>query len=166
MNNAGVYEEHRIDGAEWEEWRRAWERTVAVNLLGPAHLSYWAARRMIDAGGGRIVNVTSRGAFRGEPTAPAYGAAKAGLNALTGSLAKALAPRGIFVAAVAPGFVETDMAEPFLAGPGGEAIRAQSPLGRAAAPEEIAEVVLFLASGRCGFATGAVVDANGASHLR
>ncbi|MBN1826948.1 MAG: SDR family oxidoreductase [Candidatus Eisenbacteria bacterium] len=166
VNNAGVFEEHRIDEADWEEWRRAWERTVAVNLMGPAHLCFWAARRMMEKGGGRIVNVSSRGAFRGEPFAPAYGASKAGLNALTGSLAKALAPRGVFVACVAPGFVETDMAEPFLHGPEGDAVRAQSPLGRPASPEEIAELILFLASGRCDFATGAVVDANGASYLR
>jgi len=89
---------------------------------------------MVAAGGGRIVNVSSRGAFRGEPEHPAYGASKAGLNSLSQSLAVALAPHGITVAAVAPGFVETDMAAGRLAGTAGDQIRAQSPFGRVAGP--------------------------------
>src|SRR5947209_16169438 len=95
---------------------------------------------------GRIVNVGSRGAFRGEPNQPAYGASKAGLIAFGQSLARALGPRGISVTAVAPGFVETDMAADELAGESGVRRRAESPLGRIATPEEIAAAVLYLAS--------------------
>ena len=121
---------------------------------------------MMGAGGGRIVNVSSRGAFRGEPEQPAYGASKAALNALSQSLAQHLAPYGIFVGVVAPGFVETDMAAERLRGEAGDAIRAQSPLGRVARPEEVAYAVLFLASEGAAFATGAILDVNGASYLR
>jgi NAD(P)-dependent dehydrogenase (short-subunit alcohol dehydrogenase family) len=121
---------------------------------------------MREHGGGRIVNVSSRGAFRGEPRCPAYGASKAGLNAMTQSLAQHVASLGIFVGAVAPGFVETDMAKTSLQGPDGDAIRHQSPLGRVARPEEVAHAVLFLASPGAEFSTGAIIDVNGASYLR
>jgi 3-oxoacyl-[acyl-carrier protein] reductase len=112
------------------------------------------------------VNVSSRGAFRGEPGHPAYGASKAGLNSLGQSMARALGGHGIYVTTVAPGYVETDMAAPFLEGPGGDAIRAQSPLGRAATAEEVARVVVFLATPGAESTTGTVVDVNGASYLR
>jgi NAD(P)-dependent dehydrogenase (short-subunit alcohol dehydrogenase family) len=121
---------------------------------------------MMAAGGGRIVNVSSRGAFRGEPLNPAYGASKAGLNAMGQSLAVALAPYNIVVTGVAPGFVETDMAARHLEGPGGDAIRAQSPFGRVARPAEIADAVVFLASPEAQWASGAILDLNGASYLR
>jgi NAD(P)-dependent dehydrogenase (short-subunit alcohol dehydrogenase family) len=110
--------------------------------------------------------VTSRGAYRGEPQAPAYGAAKAGLNSLSQSLAQALAPHGVIVTAVAPGWVETDMATSHLEGKEGETIRAQSPMQRVATADEIADVVLFLAATKAEFVTGAVIDVNGASYLR
>ena len=121
---------------------------------------------MKEHNGGRIVNVSSRGAFRGEPDAPAYGASKAGLNALGQSLAKALGGEGIFVFTVAPGFVETKMAQPGLSGPKGDFIRNESPLGRVAKPEEVARTVAFLAADGSEFLTGCVVDVNGASYLR
>jgi NAD(P)-dependent dehydrogenase (short-subunit alcohol dehydrogenase family) len=121
---------------------------------------------MIPRGGGRIVNVSSRGAFRGEPSHPAYGASKAGLNALGQSLAVPLGKHGIAVATVAPGFVETDMAMDRLNSPEGGAIRAQSPFNRVAAPEEIAAAVLWLASPEAEWASGAILDLNGASYLR
>jgi len=154
VNNAGIYEAESITRASDGEWRPHWERNLSVNLLGPANLMYRAARRMMEGGGGRIVNVTSRGAFRGEPDAPAYGAAKAALGSLGQSLAQALAPYKIYVMTVAPGWVETEMAADYLRGPRGEEIRSQSPLDRVATPEEVAEAVAFLASGRCDFATG------------
>jgi 3-oxoacyl-[acyl-carrier protein] reductase len=116
--------------------------------------------------GGRIINVSSRGAFRGEPDSPAYGASKAGLNALGQSLAISLAPHGIAVATVAPGFVETDMTNEHLKAPRGDAIRAQSPFGRVGRPEEVAAAVLWLASAEAEWASGAVLDLNGASYLR
>lgn len=166
VNNAGIYALHPPLETGPADWLEAWESNLATNLLGPAHLMYWASRHMADAGGGRIVNVSSRGAFRGEPDAPAYGAAKAGLNSLSQSFAKKLAPRGIFVGVVAPGFVDTDMAGPFLEGEVGREIKAQSPLQRAARPDEIARIVEFLASDGIEYATGCIVDANGASYLR
>jgi NAD(P)-dependent dehydrogenase (short-subunit alcohol dehydrogenase family) len=166
VNNAGIYEQHPILETSYEDWQRVWRRTLDVNLVGPANLLHAVVPHMVAAGGGRIVNISSRGAFRGEPDHPAYGASKAGLNSLSQSMALALGRHGIYVTTVAPGFVETDMAAPFLEGPGGEAIRAQSPLNRAATAEEVAKVVVFLATPGAESTTGAVVDVNGASYLR
>lgn len=166
VNNAGVGGHHRPDEVGYAAWQEAWQRILAVNLIGAANVSYCAARHMMANGGGRIVNVSSRGAFRGEPDQPAYGASKAGLNAMSQSLAQRLAPYGIFVGVVAPGFVETDLAAERLAGPQGDDIRGQSPLGRVARPEEVAHAVLFLASSGAEFSTGTIIDVNGASYLR
>jgi len=166
VNNAGIFEEHPVPDVDYAAWQDVWQRTLGVNLLGPANLSYCVARHMIQNGGGRIVNVSSRGAFRGEPEAPAYGASKAGLNAMSQSLAKALAPHNVFVYVVAPGWVATDMASPWMAGAEGEAIKQQSPLGRLAQPEEVARTVVFLASEGTDSLTGCIVDINGASYLR
>jgi 3-oxoacyl-[acyl-carrier protein] reductase len=166
VNNAGIYQEHPILETGYEEWQRIWRRTIETNLLGPANLMHAVAPHMVAAGGGRIVNVSSRGAFRGEPRYPAYGASKAGLNSLGQSMARALGPHGIYVTTVAPGYVETDMAAPFLEGPEGDAVRAQSPLDRAATPQEVARVVVFLATPGAESTTGAIVDVNGASYLR
>jgi 3-oxoacyl-[acyl-carrier protein] reductase len=166
VNNAGIYEEHPVLTTGDEDWRRIWRRTIDTNLIGPANLIHAVAPHMVAAGGGRIVNVSSRGAFRGEPSHPAYGASKAGLNSLGQSMARALGGHGIYVTTVAPGYVETDMAAPFLEGSRGDTIRAQSPLNRAATPEEVARVVVFLATPGAESTTGAVVDVNGASYLR
>jgi len=166
VNNAGLFQSHPPGEVTFQRWRQVWERTLAVNLRGPADLMYWAARQMISQGGGHIVNVSSRGAFRGEPEAPAYGASKAGLNALSQSLARALAPDHVYITVVAPGFVRTDMVSDLLSGPAGGDIERQSPLGRVAEPEEVAEVIVFLASERADYLTGAIVDVNGASYLR
>jgi NAD(P)-dependent dehydrogenase (short-subunit alcohol dehydrogenase family) len=166
VNNAGIFSAHPIDRTDYDRWLKDWQKILATNLQGPANLIYWAARQMMKQGGGRIVNISSRGAFRGEPDAPAYGASKAGLNALSQSLAQALALHNIFVTVVAPGFVETDMATELLSGPDGAKIKQQSPLGRVARPEEVARVVLFLASEDSDYLTGAIIDVNGASYLR
>ena len=166
VNNAGIYEMHPPDSVDYAFWQDSWRRTIDVNLIGAANASYCAARQMMKQGGGKIVNVTSRGAFRGEPEGPAYGASKAGQNAMSQSLAKALAPHNIFVYAVAPGWVATDMAAEFLTGPAGENIRSQSPLKRVASPEEIARAVVMLASEGTDFMTGCILDVNGASYLR
>ncbi|MCY3799412.1 MAG: SDR family oxidoreductase [Chloroflexi bacterium] len=166
VNNAGIYEELLLTDASYQEWQAHFARTLNVNLVGAANASFCAAQAMIKTGGGRIVNISSRGAFRGEPSAPAYGASKAGMNSLGGSLAKLLAPHNIFVGTVAPGFVETDMVAERLAKPDGDAIRQQSPLGRIAKPEEVAYAAMFLASEGAEFSTGAIVDVNGASYLR
>jgi NAD(P)-dependent dehydrogenase (short-subunit alcohol dehydrogenase family) len=97
VNNAGVYEFHPVAATTFEDWRTSWEKTILTNLMGPAHLSYHVIRHMLQSDGGKIINITSRGAFRGEPKAPAYGASKAGLNAFSQSMAQALAPNNIFV---------------------------------------------------------------------
>jgi NAD(P)-dependent dehydrogenase (short-subunit alcohol dehydrogenase family) len=166
INNAGVYEFHPAATTTFEGWQRSWEKTIFTNLMGPAHLTYCVARHMMKNGGGKIINITSRGAFRGEPNAPAYGASKAGLNAFSQSMAQALAPANVFVYAIAPGFVETDMADFLLSGPQGDAIRAQSPLNRAARPAEVAGVAVFLAGEGTEYLTGSIIDVNGASYLR
>jgi 3-oxoacyl-[acyl-carrier protein] reductase len=166
VNNAGVFIPHPIDNTTYEEWQRAWHDTLAVNLLGAANATWCSVPHMIEAGAGRIVNVSSRGAFRGEPDQPAYGASKAALVAFGQSLARALGPYRIAVTTVAPGWTATDMAAETLAGPRAEEIRADSPLGRAATPEEVAHAVLYLASPEAEMASGTVIDANGASFLR
>ncbi|MCX5195396.1 SDR family oxidoreductase [Streptomyces sp. NBC_00249] len=167
VNNAAVMIAHPLPTSSYADWQEAWQRTAAVNLFGAANLSYCAARRMIDAGrAGRIVNVGSRGAFRGEPDHPAYGATKAALHALGQSLAVSLAPHGIAVASVAPGFVATERVADRLDGAEGERIRAQSPFGRVATPEEVASAVLYLASPGAVWSSGTVLDVNGASYLR
>jgi 3-oxoacyl-[acyl-carrier protein] reductase len=166
VNNAGVYRMHPPLQTNEKAWRAAWRGTLAANLEGPAHLSHLAARAMAKFGGGRIVNISSRGAFRGEPQAPAYAASKAGLNALSQSLAKALAPSNIFVFCIAPGWVETGMAAEFLAGPGGAEILAQHPLGRVATAAEVASAAVYCALDAPAAMTGSIIDVNGASYLR
>ncbi len=166
VNNAGVFGQQPPTGEAYEAWQAHWRKTLDVNLLGPANTSYCAVRHMRRQGGGRIINISSRGAFRGEPDNPAYGASKAGLNALSQSLALALAGDGIYVFAVAPGFVETAMARPYLTGEMASAIRNQSPLGRVARAEEVAYWVTCLAAEGAEFATGTIIDVNGASYLR
>lgn len=167
VNNAAIYEDHPLAEVDYETWQASWRRTIDTNVIGSANMCYCVARHMIARGaGGRIVNVSSRGAFRGEPTGPAYGASKAALNSMSQSLAKYLAPYNISVGVVAPGFVETDMARESLTGESGREIRSQSPFNRVARPEEVAFAVLFLASEESEFMTGAIIDINGASYLR
>lgn len=166
VNNAGIFKLHPIAEISYSEWQQVWQDTLAVNLTGAANTTYCAAQHMIKAGGGRIINVSSRGAFRGEPDQPAYGASKAAMNAMGQSLAQALGPHNIFIGTVAPGFVDTDMARDWLEGEKGESIRGQSPLNRVAQPQEVALGILFLASEGSEFMTGAILDINGASYLR
>lgn len=166
INNAGVFVDHPIETTTYEEWQAAWSQTLGVNLIGAANVSWCALRHMPKNGTSRIVNIGSRGAFRGEPLSPAYGASKAAIVAFGQSIAKALAPMHIGVTTLAPGFVETEMASRLLDGPEGPGIRAQSPFNRAARPEELAKAVYFLASPDSEWASGAVLDFNGASYLR
>lgn len=170
INNAGIYVEHDITTATYEQWQRVWRQTLDLNLVGTANVTWCVVRHLLDRSdgpaGARIITVGSRGAYRGEPTAPAYAASKAGVHALTQSLAIALAPYGIGAAAVAPGFVRTDMTDDILSEPRGNAIRAQSPFGRVAEPAEIADAVAWLVSPAALWASGAVLDLNGASYLR
>ncbi len=165
VNNAGIYAKNAFGEMTYEQWQAGWAQTIQTNLIGAANAAFCAAQHMMHHGGGRIINISSRGAFRGEPEAPDYGASKAGMNAMSQSLAKALAPHKIYVTAIAPGWVETDMATDYLAVRGDE-IRNQSPLGRIATPDEVAYTTLFLASAGAEFLTGGIVDINGASYLR
>ena len=164
--------DHPLEETSYEDWVQVWERTLATNLLGPANLTWCVARHMIKtppADGvavGTIVNVGSRGAYRGEPDIPAYGASKAALHAFGQSMAQRLGRHGIAVTSIAPGFIATEMAGYAMDGPGGDAVRAQSPFGRVATPEEVARAVCALASPGAVWASGAVLDFNGASHLR
>ena len=165
VNNAGIYVWHPVTEVSYEQWQDAWRQTLAVNLTGAANVTWCAVQHMKETGG-RIVNVSSRGAFRGEPRHPAYGASKAGLNGFGQSMARALAPLGISVGTVAPGYVETEMAAADLNSARGDEIRAQSPFNRVATPEEIAAAVIYLASDAAEWASGTIIDLNGASYLR
>ena len=162
INNAGIYDEHPLTTG-FEVWNAVVERTLATNFLSVARLSFFAARTMVQQGSGRIINISSRGAFRGEPTAPAYAASKAAVNAFGQSLAKALGPKGVCVFAVAPGWVSTARVAQHTADP---LVLAEQPLGRVATPAEVAQVVTFCALDAPESLTGAVLDVNGASYLR
>ncbi|WP_207497138.1 SDR family NAD(P)-dependent oxidoreductase [Aridibaculum aurantiacum] len=166
VNNAGVFLEHKIAEVSYEVWQKVWAETISTNLVGVSNLCFIVAQQMIQQQYGKIINISSRGAFRGEPDHPAYGASKAGLNALTQSLAVALGKYNIVVGAVAPGFVETDMAAAYLESEAGEKVRQQSPMNRVATAEEVARVVAMMASDGVEFMTGGIVDVNGASYLR
>lgn len=170
VHNAGIFLDHPITTTSFDEWITLWRRVLDVNLLSGAALAHRVVDHLVHRpdgpAGGRIVMVGSRGAYRGEPDAPAYGASKAGVHALTQSLAVALAPHGIGVAAVAPGFIRTDMAGERLVGAAGDAIRAQSPFGRVGEPDEVAAAVAWLAAPESLWSTGTVIDVNGASYLR
>ena len=163
VNNAGVFPSHPPLSSDYPQWLSAWQQTLGTNLLGAANLSFLAARAMGARGGGRIVSVSSRAAFRGEPTAPAYAASKAGLNAFSQSLAKALARQAVLTFVVAPGWVATARVAQAVADP---AVLADQPLGRVATPQEVAAVVGFCALEAPASMTGAILDVNGASYLR
>ncbi|MFH8926956.1 SDR family NAD(P)-dependent oxidoreductase [Streptomyces pristinaespiralis] len=171
VNNAAVApsaeNRHSVADVSYEDWQRSWHHMIDVNLLGAANVTYGVARHLIDRGAtGSIVNVGSRGAFRGEPDFPAYGASKAALHAFGQAMAVALAPHGISVTSVAPGFVATERQAAKLAGQDGETLRGESPFGRVGTAEEVAEAVLHLASPGAVWSSGAVLDLNGASYLR
>jgi len=165
VNNAALGIVHPPLETGPDAWAAAWEQVFAVNLFGPVNLTHAAIPHLCRSAAPRVVNVSSRGAYRGEPEMPAYGASKAALNSFTQSMALALGPVGIAVSAVAPGFVDTGMARWETAPPATrDAIMAQSPLTRVARADEVADAVVYLAGAE--WATGTVLDLNGASHLR
>lgn len=166
VNNAGIFIDHPINKTSFGDWKNSWQSTIDTNLIGPANVCFYSAKHFIKEKKGKIINISSRGAYRGEPSAPAYGASKAGLNSLSQSLAVALAPYNIFVGAVAPGFVETDMTNEILSSPEGKSIIDQSPMKRVGKPEEIANAVMILSMDGIDYASGTVIDLNGASYLR
>lgn len=166
VNNAGVFWEKEINQHSYKDWQQKWIQTLNTNLMGPVNLTFLISALMRKQGGGKIINITSRGAFRGEPKAPDYGASKAALNSFSQSMALALAPDNIFVYAVAPGWVETAMAKSLLDSDQASGIKSQSPLNRVASPKEIARTILFLAADQTEYLTGSIIDINGASYLR
>ena len=167
VNNAGIYE-GVADNAPDDEWHAAWARTLAINLQATADLSRLAVSHFLDrGGGGRIVNVASRAAFRGDsPSHWHYAASKGALVAMTRTIARSYAAEGILCFGVAPGFTVSEMTDEYLAGRGGKKIVADIPLGRVATTDEIGEIIRWLATDAPASATGTIVDANGASYVR
>ncbi|WP_118857796.1 SDR family NAD(P)-dependent oxidoreductase [Sphingomonas mesophila] len=180
VNNAGVFEAVDDNAAD-DAWHAAWARTLQINLQASADLCRLAIATWRGAGsgatpqsntlrgpsGGRIVNVASRAAYRGDsPKHWHYAASKAGMVAMTKSIARGYAAENILAFAVCPGFTASDMVGDYLESRGGAALLADIPLGRVATPEEIAEVIRWLATEAPPSATGAVIDANGASYVR
>ena len=166
VNNAGVFEAAPVD-LPHDEWVRGWERTMQINLTASAELCRLAVRHFRDIEGGRIVNVSSRAAYRGDsPQHWHYAASKAGMIGMTKSIARGFASEDILAFAVCPGFTMTGMAEDYLASRGGAKLLADIPLGRVASVDEVAETVRWLAVDAPPSATGAVIDVNGASYVR
>ncbi len=166
VNNAGVFESIAVD-APASDWAAAWARGHAINLQAPADLCRRAVLHFRGHGGGRIVNLASRAGHRGDsPAHWHYAAAKAGLIAITKSIARAYAAENILAFAVAPGFVMTGMAEDYLSSRGGDKLLADIPLGRVASPQEVAETIRWLALDAPPSLTGATLDVNGASYVR
>ena len=166
INNAGIYEPAPVDGP-FEAWNALWQRMLQVNLVAPAHLCREAILHYRDHHGGIIVNITSRAAHRGDaPDYMQYAASKGGLQTLTRNIARAYAADNVLAYAIAPGFVRTEMAESFIAVHGEAAATHDIPLGELPAPEEVANVAAFLATGKARHTTGATIDINGASYVR
>jgi NAD(P)-dependent dehydrogenase (short-subunit alcohol dehydrogenase family) len=167
INNAGVFEENSITRAD-AEWLASWERTMQINLTASANLCRRAVLHWQASGAsGRIVNIASRAAYRGDsPAHWHYAASKAGMVAMTKSIARAYAKDGIYAFAICPGFTMTGMAEDYLASRGGDKLLADIPLGKVADPEEVAAIAKFCSLDAPPSMTGAVLDVNGASYVR
>jgi NAD(P)-dependent dehydrogenase (short-subunit alcohol dehydrogenase family) len=166
VNNAGVFEAI-ADDSDDDEWHAAWGRTMTINLQASADLCRLALRHFRTRGGGRIVNVASRAAYRGDsPQHWHYAASKAGMIAMTKSIARGYARENVLAFAVCPGFTMTGMAEDYLDSRGGDKLLADIPLGRVADASEIATTIRWLACDAPPSATGAVIDVNGASYVR
>ncbi len=165
VNNAGIYAPCAPEAAI-ADWHQGWRETLQVNLIAAADLCRGAIAHFREQGGGTIINVASRAAFRGDaPDFMAYAASKGGLVALTRTIARGYARDGILAYTIAPGFVRTEMAEPFLESEGEAAITADIPMGAVAEPEDVGNVIAFLAAGLAPHATGATIDINGASYM-
>ncbi len=166
VNNAGVYEAVGDDAPD-EEWHAQWSRTMTVNLQATADLCRLAVGHFRDRGGGRVVNVSSRAGYRGDsPQHWHYAASKAGMIGMTKTIARGYAKDGVLAFAVTPGFTVSEMTEEYLQGRGGAQVIADIPLGRVATPDEVAEVIRWLATEAPPSSTGSVVDVNGASYVR
>jgi NAD(P)-dependent dehydrogenase (short-subunit alcohol dehydrogenase family) len=166
VNNAGIYETADENSCD-EEWQAAWSRTMTINLQASSDLSRLAIQHFRQRGGGRIVNVSSRAAYRGDsPQHWHYAASKAAMIGVTKTIARGYAAENILAFAVCPGFTVTEMTEEYLASRGGEKIVADIPLGRVASAAEIGEIIRWLATEAPATSTGTIIDANGASYVR
>ncbi len=165
INNGAIFSENPFFGNDYDSWRKGWEHTFAVNLFGTANLTYLVLQHMRELGKGRILNVASRAAHRGELTFADYGASKAALVNFTKSIARSCGPQGITAIAIAPGFIETDMAAPDLE-TRREQLEAEVPLGYIGSADQVADVIAFFASGKGDYANGATIDLNGGSYVR
>ena len=167
INNAGIYEPASV-GESTQVWQERWHRTMQINLQAAADLCRLAVSHFRSrAGGGRIVNVASRAAYRGDsPEHWHYAASKAGMIGMTKSIARGFAAEEIYAFAVTPGFTMTGMAEDYLTSRGGDAILRDIPLGRVNSAEEVANAIVYLALQAPPAVTGAVIDINGASYVR
>jgi len=166
VNNAGIYEPADISDG-FEAWQAAWRRTLEINLMAPGHFCREALLHYRERGGGIIVNLASRAAFRGDDADYMhYAASKAGVVAMTRTIARHYGRDNVTAFAVAPGFVRTDLNRVFFEAHGIAAAAESIPLGEVAEPEDIANTVVFLASGLARHATGATIDLNGASYVR
>lgn len=165
VNNAGVAVSSPLEGAT-ADWLEGWETTMAVNLRAPAILSKLAIEHFRTRGGGRIINISSRAAFRGDqPSYLAYAASKGGLVALTRSIARGFGKNGIVAFNVAPGFTRTEMAQAFLDQYGEDYATSDIALQRLTEPDDIAPFVVFLASGLGDHSTGCTIDINAGSYV-
>jgi 3-oxoacyl-[acyl-carrier protein] reductase len=162
VNNAAVFEYNPFDGDDYAAWQKGWRRTFDLNVFAAANAAWLAMRAMRRSGGGKIINVASRAAFRGEIEFADYGASKAALVNLTRSIARACARDNIVASCVAPGFIETEMAKPELEKNREEILR-QIPLGRVGSTADVANVILFLASPMADYLNGVTIDINGGS---
>ncbi|MEK6638227.1 MAG: SDR family oxidoreductase [Pseudomonadota bacterium] len=171
INNAGVFEANPIDGDD-AAWSENWARTMQINLTASTELCrhavrYWQARGQAKGRDGRIINVASRAAHRGDsPAHWHYAASKAGMLGVTKTIARAYAAQSIYAFAICPGFTMTGMAEDYVASRGGDKLLADIPLGRVAEAAEVAEIAAFCALRAPPSMTGAVLDVNGASYVR
>jgi 3-oxoacyl-[acyl-carrier protein] reductase len=165
VNNAGAAISSPLERAT-ADWLQEWDTTMAVNLRAPAILSRLAIEQFRARGGGRIINISSRAAFRGDqPPYLAYAASKGGLVALTRSIARGFGKVGIVAFNVAPGFTRTDMAKDFLEEYGEDYVAGDIALQRLTEPDDIAPVVVFLASGLADHSTGCTIDVNAGSYV-
>jgi NAD(P)-dependent dehydrogenase (short-subunit alcohol dehydrogenase family) len=167
INNAGIFEQNPISASD-EEWLANWNRTMQINLTASADLCRRAVLHWQESNAsGRIVNIASRAAHRGDsPAHWHYAASKAGMVAMTKTIARAYAAQKIYAFAICPGFTMTGMADDYLASRGGDKLLADIPLGKVADPEEVAAMVKFCALDAPPSMTGAVLDINGASYVR
>ena len=164
VNNAGVAT--AVDDPSMDRWLAIWNQTLDVNLRAAALLCRLATDHFATNGGGRIINISSRAAFRGDqPDYIAYAASKGGMVALTRSIARGFGKQGIVAFNVAPGFTRTAMAQDFIDQYGEDYATGDIALTRLTEPKDIAPTIVFLASGLADHATGATIDINAGSYV-